>query len=221
MNGTRKLPAANDLASQIKESVSKNVRLVPVEQAQLRYCDGPEGVVEIFMDTIAKYPPAILQLPISTVLIEVSDDNAELSRKKLKGALQDLAQVIRSTLNDGDIVVKYGKEKYAVLLLNVDEVSAGKLCHRIKEAMHLHWFLKQKLTTHLTVEFAIAQHDLYGGNDFAEMIFGNEKNIHLARALGDGAIVTRTDAKEHFREHKDFQFRLGDELCSDIYEKQD
>jgi len=219
---TKQLPSESDLAGQIREAINSRVKLVPIEQTKEMHCDGPEEVLRIFTEAISKYPPSILRLPLSTILVEVSDDNAEhLGKRKLKKAISQLTKVIQSTLDIGDLMVRYDKRKFALLLIDVDELAAGKICQRIKEAIHHHWYCTMKLKNHLCIEFAVAQHDIFSGNDFAELIFGNERNIHLARALGDGAVITRTDAKDRFREHRGLHFRLGERFRQDVYEAGD
>ncbi len=221
MNSSKgQLCHSSGLAEQIQESVSKHVRIRPIEQGTMHYCPGPEDVLDIFVEAISKYPPTILQLPISTVLLKIINEEHDEPRKR-KRAIRRMNRIIKSALNEGDVVVRYGRQKFAMLLFNADETQAGKLCQRVKEAIHRYCYLSLKLKHHLTLEFAVSQHQGFNVNDFAELVFGNERNIRLARTLGDGAVVTRTDANENFQNHKNFLFHLGELHESEFYEADD
>jgi hypothetical protein len=216
---TGRIEAQNSLANQIKESVSQHLLLTPIEQNLVSHCNGPEDAANLFINAVSKYPNSVLKLPITAVLMEVTaDGSVKLGRRKMKKACAGLYDLIQGTLNEGDLVVRTSPTKFALLLFNVDEQTGGKICQRIKEAVHRHWFIDLKQKVHLNLEFAVSQHNRFGGNDFAELIFGNEKNIRMARALGDGAIVTRKDAKEHFQEHQSFLFHLGEVSSDEFFE---
>jgi hypothetical protein len=208
------------LASQIHDNVVTHVKLTRLDQTGRVYCAGPEQVLEVFLEALSKYPNSIFKLPISIVLIEVSMGTETVGKRRLKKACSNLDLVISRALENGNVVVRYGKTRFAVLLLDADENLAGKICQRIKEAIHRHWFINLKLKAHLVLEFAISEHSTFGGNDFAELIFGNERDIRVARALGDGAIIKHHELKAHFQEHDSLNFQLGEIISEQYLESQ-
>lgn len=211
LNRLRGLGTRSDLASQIRMSISKHVVFSPVEQTVVEYCRGPEEVVDVFVEAISKYPASVLRLPITAVLMELTTDSGKpLGKRKMKKVMLQVCRGVRGALGEADLVVRYGRNKLAFLLFNVSEELAGKICQRIKEAVHRYCYLVKKMKNRLCVDFAVCQHDPYGGNDFAELVFGNDHNIRIARALGDGAVVTRQDIKEHFQNHTKLLFHLGE-----------
>ncbi len=207
------------LADQIKDAACKYIVIKPIEQGRMRYCQGAEDVIIKFLDVLSQYPPSIFRLPISTILIEITDETEppkRISKKKMRRILSKLSTVISSALGQGDTVVRYHNNRFAILLMNVNETMAGKICQRIKEGLHRYcYFSREPLA--LAFEFATSQHDCLAGNDFAELVFSNEQTIKLARALGAGAIVSRQDKKENFRYHPCLSFNLGELHRADLF----
>ncbi len=213
-----------NLATQIKDSVSKHLVLTAIDQApDVIQCSGPEQLTQLFSDAIEVYPPAVWRLPITVALMSIRNEDLSTrkKRKKLNKSIKTLCPVIRASLKKSDVVVRYGAHRIAFLFIGSDEVEAGRLCQRVKEAIHKHSYFKLKLPKQLDLEFAISQHDVLKGNDIAELIFGNERNIRVACAMGEGAIVTRKDVCESFQEHKGFMRRLGETVKPDIFEFED
>lgn len=213
------LPGTTNLAGQIKESVSKKVVLVALEQPrQVVHCRGPEEVAVTFAIALANYPPSVMRLPFCVVLLDVSglDTESETTGRRARRALNRVTSVIRGALRDGDIIVRYGQKRFALLLLGADEQASGKICQRIKEAIHRYFFIDIRWREPITLEFALTEHDPESGNDISELIFSNERNIRLAKSLGDGAIVTRSEAQDAFLSHRNFVFHLGDWLDSEL-----
>jgi len=206
------------LASQIHDNVVNHVKLTRLDQTGRLFCSGPEQVLDVFLEALSKYPNSIFKLPISVVLIEVATGTENVGKRRLKKACANLDLVIAKALENGNIVVRCGKARFAVLLLDADENLAGKICQRIKETIHRHWFIKQKLKPHFVLEFAISEHTTFGGNDFAELIFGNERDIRIARALGDGAIIRHHEVKRHFQEHDPLHFQVGEVITEPYLE---
>ncbi len=212
---------SNNLAEQIKETVSRNQRIAAVgQESRVPHCSGPDEVVEHFVEALNKYPQTVLRLPIATVLLEVTGDGGT-SNRMMKKALKQIEYVLRFAVGDAGVVVRCGKNKFAFMLTGVDDVTAGKVCQRIKEAIHHHCYFKLKLKDRLYIEFAISQHEPANINDFAELVFSNEQTIRIARALGDGAIVTRREVKERFQRHESYTFHLGEVTSTDVFELND
>lgn len=213
-----------NLATQIKDSVSKHLVLTAIEQhPDVIRCQGPEQMAVIFSDAIEVYPPAVWRLPITVVLMSVRNEDlgTRSKRKKLNKTIKSLCPVIRNSLRKSDVVVWYGPHRIGFLFIGSDDVEAGRLCQRIKEAVHKHVYFKLKLPKQLDLEFAVAQHDPLKENDLAELIFGNERNIRVACAMGEGAIVTRKDVNESFQEHRGYARHLGETTRPDIFEFED
>ena len=206
------------LASQIHDNVVNHVKLTRLDQTGRVYCSGPEQVLDVFLEALSKYPNSIFKLPISIILVEVSTGTETVGKRRLKKACANLDLVIARALENGNIVVRYGKTRFAVLLLDADENLAGKICQRIKETIHRYWYINLKLKAHLVLEFAVSEHATFGGNDFAELIFGNERDIRIARALGDGAIIRHHEVKRHFQEHDPLHFHVGDVITEPYLE---
>lgn len=218
MKGSNRLsPTGGNLASEISEASVNRLYLVKVRQERkIEICCGPEEVVSVFIEALNKYPPSVLKIPISIVLIEISS-NGCMSKRRMNKALKRIGALINSALGENTVLTRYGKSMFTGLLIGVDEQAAGKICQRVKEAIHRHCYLVEPFGKQPEVQFAIAQHDLTARNDFAELVFGNEQIIRLARALGDGAVVTRRDAKGFFYNHRHFNFTLGDVATNQVY----
>lgn len=212
---------SNNLAEQIKETVSRNQRIAAVgQESRVPHCSGPDEVVEHFVEALNKYPGTVLRLPIATVLMEVTSEGTS-SKRTMRKALKQVESVLRFAVGDAGVVIRCGKVKFAFMLPGADDVTAAKVCQRIKEAIHQHCYFKLKLKDRLYIEFAISQHEPANINDFAELVFSNEQTIRIARALGDGAIVTRRDVKERFQRHESYLFHLGEIKPTDVFELND
>lgn len=209
----------SSLASQIHEATSQNLELVAIDQPEVvSQCDGPENIVHYFIEALCSYPPTVFRLPFALVLIEVLGlTNETGSRKrKTRKTMRSLGKVVRKAVGTGDLVVRCGSNQFSLLLLGHDEVSAGKVCERIKNAIHHYMYIVLKRKESLELEFAIAQHVPGGGDDIAELVFSNQQVIRLARALGDGAIVSRSEVKDRFQSHSSHAYRLGESFDQTI-----
>ncbi len=211
----------NTLADQIKESTNRSQLIAAVDQdREVKHCSGPEEVIELFIQALNKYPASVLRLPISTILLEVTSDGC-VSKRKMRKVLKQIEVVLRTAVGDSGVALRCGRYQFAFLLTGVNDVTAGKICQRIKEAIHQYCYFKLKLKQQLNLEFAISQHQPSDRNDFADLVFSNDQTIRIARALGDGAIVTRRDVKERFQRHEKYLFHIGEVSPTTVFELND
>ena len=209
-----------NLAVQIRDAICSQIPIAPLAQEEtVQYCRGPEDIFDAFIDGLSAYPPSVMRLPMSVVFFEVSnyyDLLTRVSKRNVKRILNRLTPAIRHAVEDADIVVRFGRHRFAMLLVGADEEMAGRVCHRLKETVFRYSFLRLSLAEQLYLEFAVAQATCRDGLELAEVIFANERNIRLARNFGDGVIVKASEIKGKFRNHITTDFKLG-ESCSPNY----
>lgn len=209
----------SSLASQIHQATSKHFELVAIDQPnKVIYCDGPDSVVCYFLHCLSAYPPSVFRLPFSVVLLEIQglQNQTGARKRKAKKLMKSLSSVVRRAVGPGDLVVRSAFNQFSLLLLGHDEVSAGKVCERIKHAIRHYLYFQPEQQPHLELGFAIAQHLPCESDcdDLADLVFSNERTMRLARALGDGAIVCRSEAKDRFQSHRALSYHLGESFDS-------
>lgn len=209
----------SSLATQIQESVNSRFELAAVDQPEkVVFCNGPQQVIDYFFRALDGYPPQVFRLPYTVILLEIFGlpKDSKSQKRSTNRVVKQIAKVLRGAVSAKDVVVRCGFNRFALLLPGLDEVAAGKICQRIKAAIHHLVYFRLKRNEQIEVEFAMSQHKPCEGEDLVELIFSNERTIRLARALGDGAIVSRTEAKEGFHSHHNFSFQLGESFDSTI-----
>jgi len=97
-------------------------------------------------------------------------------------ALRRCAEIITSSLREGDIAVRYGGEEFALLLPNLDRHSAYKVAERIRGEIEGYHFSKQELLDSgtLTVSGGISVFP-ESGETMEELIQAADKELYKAK----------------------------------------
>jgi diguanylate cyclase (GGDEF)-like protein len=105
--------------------------------------------------------------------------------------LRDVAQIIKVTCREIDLVSKYGGDEFGVILPRTDIDGAGVVTQRILEAIEKHKFDGQNAGL-LTCSAGIScfPHD---GKSIRDIIANADKALYEAKRLGKGIFRTTND----------------------------
>lgn len=103
--------------------------------------------------------------------------------------LQELAQVVRKSVREVDLVARYGGDEFAVVLPYSDGYSSIRVAHRIDEAIKTHGF-SQKVSTEkarLTVSMGVAGYP-EDAVHVDELIHSADQKLYSAKTRGKNQI---------------------------------
>jgi len=100
-----------------------------------------------------------------------------------------MGQAIRDAARPEDIVIRCGKDLFAVLLMNSSELVAARACQRYKEALHKWCYLQHNLDPEPEFAFGCSDHEPRVDANVEKLIRSAETTLGVATNLGDGACV--------------------------------
>jgi len=127
---------------------------------------------------------SILFLDLDTFK-QVNDCHGHLVGSKV---LIEMGEVLKKTVRDVDVVIRYGGDEYTVILVETDSNIAGKVAERIRKLVESHLFqAAEGRNIHLTcsIGFACCPEDSMSKDELLEMA---DKAMYVVKASGRNCI---------------------------------
>lgn len=114
-------------------------------------------------------------------------------------ALQDVAEVIRTTKRESDIAARYGGEEFVLLMPNTSCIDAVILAERIRERVEKMEISTRDGTFCLTISGGLASFPLNSTNP-KDLLFMADSALYLAKGSGKNAIAQfREEQRRYLR----------------------
>ena len=142
--------------------------------------------------------------PISMCIFDIDDfKHYNDSHGHLAGdeVLSTIGQIIRETIREDDIAVRYGGEEFLFILPNTPEKGAYILAERVRENIEKFQFAKEESQPlgKITVSGGIATYPM-DGRDSYRLIQEADKRMYQAKQAGRNRIVSGSMIKEKLEE---------------------
>ena len=98
--------------------------------------------------------------------------------------LREIAEVMRETVREGDLVARYGGEEFAALLPQTDSRQGRIVAERIRDAVERHSFPNRRIT----VSIGAAEFELDGA-DAESIIDSSDRALFVAKRSGRNRVV--------------------------------
>ena len=142
--------------------------------------------------------------PISVCIFDIdsfkhyNDSHGHLAGDEV---LSTVGQIIRETIREDDIAVRYGGEEFLFILPNTPEKGAYILAERVRENIEKFRFAKEEsqLLGKITVSGGIATYPM-DGRDSYRLIQEADKRMYQAKQAGRNHIVSGSMIKEKLEE---------------------
>jgi len=130
--------------------------------------------------------------PVSLIMLDIDDfKNYNDTYGHLAGdeALRLTASIIKSSVRNIDLVVRYGGEEFAVILPLTETVAARDIAERIRTGVSGRFFPDDSMRTsvRLTVSLGIASFPIHAGN-MIELVGNADKALYLAKVSGKNKV---------------------------------
>lgn len=130
--------------------------------------------------------------PVSLIMLDIDDfKNYNDTYGHLAGdeALRLTASIIKSSVRNIDLVVRYGGEEFAVILPLTETMSARDIAERIRTGVSGRFFPDDSMRTsvRLTVSLGIASFPIHAGN-MIELVGNADKALYLAKVSGKNKV---------------------------------
>ncbi len=130
---------------------------------------------------------------VSLVLADIANLDETIPAEQLDQLMSNLCNRIMNMTRSADVVVNFGMNGFAVLLVDCDQYSAAKVCQRFKETIHKVFFLNHQYAKDLEFNFGIADDHMLGEKGAYKLIEDAQSTLGYANNLGNGAIVRASD----------------------------
>ena len=97
-------------------------------------------------------------------------------------ALQHLAEIMRTTCRDSDVVARWGGEEFAILLRAADVHGAQAFAERLRQSVANSRFFWEGKAVELTLSAGVTE--WYAHDDFDGMLLRADKALYLAKSAG-------------------------------------
>jgi diguanylate cyclase (GGDEF)-like protein len=127
---------------------------------------------------------------ISLAILDIDDFksvNDEYGHHTGDICLMHLVTIIKSSIREGDLLVRWGGDEFVLILFNSDLQSSGKILERICVAIREQAVESPQGRIHLTLSAGMCQ---YNGSDGVEVFFKKaDSALLLAKRLGKSQVV--------------------------------
>lgn len=100
--------------------------------------------------------------------------------------LKELAQLVKKTLREGDVVARWGGEEFVVIIQTLDLVLVEQLAEKLRIAVESHRFTT---VNHITCSFGVSS-PKNGSVDFDTLFEHADKALYQAKELGRNRVCT-------------------------------
>ena len=98
--------------------------------------------------------------------------------------LVEVAQILRKSLREVDIIARYGGDEFVVVLPETNVETSSRIAHRVRNAIRTHEFLKREgLSIHLSASFGIAGFPEHARNK-TDLIRLADQAMYKAKVMG-------------------------------------
>lgn len=98
--------------------------------------------------------------------------------------LVEVAQILRKSLREVDIIARYGGDEFVVVLPETNVETSSRIAHRVRNAIRAHEFLKKEgLSIHLSASFGIAGFPEHAKNK-TDLIRLADQAMYKAKVMG-------------------------------------
>ena len=130
--------------------------------------------------------------PVSLIMLDIDDfKNYNDSYGHLAGdeALRLTASIIKNSVRNIDLVVRYGGEEFAVILPLTETIAARDIAERIRTGVSGRFFPDDSMrnSVRLTVSLGIASFPVHAGN-MIELLGNADKALYLAKVSGKNKV---------------------------------
>ena len=126
------------------------------------------------------------QLPLSAVLLDIDhfkDINDTHGHLAGDGILQNLAETLKITMRDYDIICRYGGEEFLLVLPDTALLEAVDIANRLRnEVAALEYVIDSQITIGMTISLGVAQ--LTGNEEENSLIFRVDQALYMAKENG-------------------------------------
>jgi diguanylate cyclase (GGDEF)-like protein len=126
------------------------------------------------------------QLPLSAVLLDIdhfkiiNDTHGHLAGDRI---LQNLAETLKITMRDYDIICRYGGEEFLLVLPDTELLKAVDIANRLRnEVAALEYVIDSQITIGMTISLGVAQ--LTGNEEENSLIFRVDQALYMAKENG-------------------------------------
>lgn len=104
-------------------------------------------------------------------------------------AIKLIASIIKTTLRDGDIVVRYGGEEFMMILHGASSRNACNVCQRIRHQVKDTFFKHNNQQIQLSVSIGIAAYPEQAAEDEVSLIHLADQALYKAKETGRNRVV--------------------------------
>jgi len=120
---------------------------------------------------------------------EVNDTYGHVSGNMV---LKELANILESSVREGDIVGRYGGEEFSIVLPGINKHNASLICDRIRATIEVSKFNIGSESIKITVSMGVFLKDIKDNITRNEMIQKADEVLYLAKNNGRNRIEMRT-----------------------------
>lgn len=110
-------------------------------------------------------------------------------------AMEKIASLIRQFLRASDAAARYGGEEFALVLPEIDEDQAYRVCSRVRRAIERHTFINEKKGNQLTVSIGLACYP-QDASDSNSLVAKADNALYKAKNQGRNRVICFSSAKE-------------------------
>ncbi len=179
---------------------------------QLLECNSIKELIATLIPTFEQ----CLSFNITTSLIVVGlPDLAEVSEAndwdRCDMQEQQIIDEIFHAIREFGMLIRFDRRFLALFLLRVDQLTASKVCQRIKEGVRRLAYFKFHLRHEPALRFGVSDHKSGTPGNAERLVREALRNMDLAEHLGGGAIVREVDKNLSLeRAREDAHFSVGD-----------
>lgn len=142
---------------------------------------------------------------VSVVMIDVDDFKHYNDRNgHLAGndVLVDVARILRESIRDSDVAVRYGGEEFTLILSATGKSGALEVAERVRRRISSHEFLHKEAQPggRVTASFGIATHPADAQDD-TELLRRADSAMYLAKSRGKNLVCVYDESKRSFQRH--------------------